>query len=280
MQDTQKAVEVAEGQQPVELPAQEKPAEVSAPPTEEARPAEPEGELPEGVSEKARREFEKLKESNRRMAEKLNAYEKPKTERRSALDTFAPQPMYGVPQPQAEVSEDIPEIAPDENGYIDVSVINQTNKALAARLKRLEEEAKAARKKAEDAEVRVAKYEHTEKSAKVYAQFPHLDPTSDQFDEKFSDLVRKELLDQMVNQGKEDYLGAAQRVKTEYYDPTSKPTPPVDTAKQENLQKREQISAPSSSRGQRTQMDDETLIQATRMGNTAALNERLKRSGF
>lgn len=288
MDDTQKAEIEDEGQQPVELPPTEETAEVSAPPEDEARSADPEGELPEDAKERTRQEFEKLKAKNRELSEKLSQFEGPKPQRRSALDTFAPQQLVRKQEQKDQSAFEFQPIVPDENGYIDVNVLNQTNQVMLNRLKHLEEQAELARQKAEEAENKVATYEHTSKTSKVYQAHPYLDPTNDSFDEKFSDLVRKELLDQMVNQGREDYLEAANKVKAEYYDPSQKPTPqaapePVreqtDT-KQANAQKRTQINAMQPKSSQGTPTDHDSLVQRSRLGDKAAIYERLKRSGY
>lgn len=282
MDNTQKAVIEDEGQQPVALPTTEKPVEVATPPNGEESTTEPEGELPEEVKERTRQEFEKLKAKNKELSEKLNQYEAPKQERRSAFDLFnSNQVQYAPKSVKAEI-EEIQDIVPDENGEIDVSVLNRTNKAILNRMQKLEEQAELARKKAELAEEKVSKYEHTEKSTKVYEKHPYLDPTkADQFDQKFSDLVRKELLDQMVNQGKEDYMEAADRVKREYYDPTPKTEKPKSDPKQEEvITKRNQINALQGASKSEGVQDQNDLVQASRMGDKNAIYERLKRSGY
>jgi hypothetical protein len=294
MEDTKTAKNEDEGKQPVELPTTTKPAEVSAPPTEEARTAEPEGKLPEEVKERTRLEFEKLKEHNKQMAEELKALKGPQQPRRSALDAFAPNQIPGqVPQQvpfnppfrtEMEVkpqSEEMKPIVPDENGLIDIDALNRRDQLYQQRLKKLEEVAFQATKKAENAEQRFAKYEHTDKTMKTYQKHPYLDPTGEQFDEKFSDLVRKELLDQMVNQGREDYTAAADKVKAEYYDPTNKPQAPVDEKAKENVTKRDQINAlPGAGKGEKESLDQTHLVSESRRGDRSALYQRLKNSGY
>lgn len=300
MEDTKTAVTEDEGKQPVALPTTEKPAEVSAPPTEETRPVESEGQktqeegkLPDEVKERTREEFEKLKAKNKELAEKLNQYERPQP-KRSALDMFAPNQVPGqVPQPiqfqpqfgpQTKVEpqvEEIKPIVPDENGYIDVNALNSTIKAINERNRRVEEEARKAREEARRTEERVSKFEHTDKTLKTYEKFPYLDPNRPEFDEKFSDLVRKELLDQMVNQGREDYLAAAERVKKDYYDPTFKPQPKADLEAKENIAKRDQAAAlPGAGRGENKPIDQEYLEMESRRGNRDAVYQRLKQSGY
>lgn len=287
MNDTQEAEIMDDGQQPVELPPTEETAEVSAPPEEESRPEESVGELPEDAKERTRQEFEKLKAKNRELAEKLAQFESPKPQRRSAFDQFIPQQLV-QPQGQPQAVPEFQPIVPDENGYVDVEVLNKANQAIIDRMRRLEEQAEIARRKAEEAETKVATYEHTTKTSTVYAQHPYLDPSRDEFDEKFSDLVRKELLDQMVNQGREDYLEAANKVKRDYYDPSQnvpQPAPIKEEVekvdpKQVNAQKRNQINALQTKSSQQTPTDYESLVQRSRLGDKNAIYERLKRAGY
>lgn len=269
------AQEQVEGQQPSVMPTEQETTEVSAPIQSESSPAE---QLPDEVKERTRNEFEKLKSRNKELSEELNRLKQ--QEKRSALDAFAPTGYQSAVQPSYDeaLTEPIPEITPDEDGYVDVSAINKTTQAINQKLKRLEEEARLARQKAELAENKIAKYEHTDKSQRVYAKYPHLDPTSEVFDEKFSDLVRKELLDQMVNHGKEDYLEAAERVRRDYYDPSVKVPSQTEITRQENVEKREQINALTQASKPTT--DLESLVRASRLGDKKALYERLKRSNY
>lgn len=283
MNDIQQGQNEGQGKEPVEMPATNKPVEVSAPPAPEARPAEGEGTLPEGVSERTRQEFEKLKAHNKEMAEKLKSLEQPKAPRRSAFDMFTPQGQpVQVPQPmpvQAAV-EEIKPVVPDENGYVDISTLNQTIAQVNEQTRRSAIQAKTAEQKASEAIDRVSKYEHTDKTLKTYAQHPYLDPNGDKFDEKFSDLVTKELLFQMYSGGQQDYLAAANAVKEKYYDPTKTQAPAKeDLEKKENIAKRNQVSPPTGTKVE-TAHDQDTLVRESLRGNKDAIYQRLKQSGF
>lgn len=279
---------VAEGQQPVVMPTTTKPVEVSTAPPAEVRPTEtpaPSGELPQGVSERTAAEFEKLKESNRAMAEKLKQYEVPK---RSAFDMFAPQEVQQpvqqrqvVPQTAQPKTEDIRPVVPDENGLVDIDTLNQTIAQVNERTRRSEEAARAATFEARRAEDRVAKYEHTDKTLKTYAKHPYLDPTSAGFDERFSELTKLEILRQMTEEGRQDYQAAADRVKEKYYDPTLKPQAPApDPKKIETVAKRDQINATSGVQRSDTPVDHERLVKGTYSGDKDAIYQRLKKSGY
>lgn len=279
MNDIQQGQNEGQGKEPVEMPATNKPVEVSAPPVEEARPAEPTGELPKEVSERTRLEFEKLKAHNKEMAEKLKSLEKPQAPRRSAFDMFTPQvPQVQVPQPmpvQAAV-EEIKPVVPDENGYVDINTLNQTIAQVNKLSRSAEEKAKTAEQKALEAVDRVSKYEHTDKTLKTYAAHPYLDPNGDKFDEKFSDLVTKELLFQMYSGGQQDYLAAANAVKAKYYDPTAV-APSVPEKK--DVTKRDQISPPTGTKVEKD-VDQVRLVSESYRGNRDAIYQRLKNSKY
>ena len=274
-----------EGKQPVEMPATEKPAEVSAPPEEEARPAEPKGELPEEVKERTREEFEKLKAKNKELAEKLNLYESPIPKKRSALDAFAPPEEKVPPQPEVQPQkaepkvEDINPITPDENGYIDVGALNQTIAQINERNRRAEEQSRMAAQQARLAEDRVSKYEHTEKTLKTYEKHPYLDPNTEAFDEKFSELTKLEIIRQMTEEGTADYLKAANKVKADFYDPTKQQAQP-EKKLDENVAKRDQINALSGVQKGEKEPEQEYLVSESRKGNRDALYQRLKKSGY
>lgn len=283
MNDIQQGQNDGQGKEPVEMPATDKPVEVSTPPVEEARTAEPTGELPKEVTERTRLEFEKLKAHNKEMAEKLKSLEKPPAPKHSAFDMFVPQgqPVQVPPQQPVQAAvEEIKPVVPDENGYVDINALNQTIAKVNEVNRRAEIQAKTAEQKASEAIDRVSKYEHTDKTLKTYAQHPYLDPNGDKFDEKFSDLVTKELLFQMYSGGSQDYLAAANAVKTKYYDPTVTQAPAkADEEKQANIAKRDQVSPPTGTKVV-TSHDQDNLVAESRRGNRDAIYQRLKGSGF
>jgi len=289
MTDTQNGQNQGQGSAPAAMPTANKPAEVIAPPAPEARPAEGQGEIPKEVSERTRQEFEKLKAKNQELAKKLEAFEKPTAPRSSAFDLFVPQEssvpvptpvpqMFGPQTPKAQ-AEAIPQIAPDENGYVDLSQVNQTVARVNEAIKQIEEKAKTADERSRKAVDKVSKYEHTDKTLKTYAVHPYLDPNGKQFDEKFSELVKRELLFRMYSGGSQDYLDAANTVKDNYYDP-SKKTPIVDTKRQETVAQRDQITPPQGGGYAPPPVDENYLVEGTRRGDAIAINERLKRSGY
>lgn len=203
--ESQNVIQQGEGTQPDELSTSNKPVE----------------ELPEDASERTREQFEKLKAKNREMAEKLKQFEGKK----STLDIFnTPQPtLRETQQPvfnfntqknkveagqlsQAQVDKIAKDLI-DEDGYIDRSELERrlsiANEA--------ENRAKEAENQARLAIQRVTHIEQTQQARELHAQFPELDPESDSFNEEFFDLVKKDLLDQLVRTGTQDAISSAKK---------------------------------------------------------------------
>lgn len=291
MTDAQKeAVIKDEGKQPVEMPTTEKPTEVSAPPKEKASTAKPDGKLPEEVKERTREEFEKLKAKNKELSGKLTHYEGQKPKKRSGLDVFGPPDktvpqQQQVPPAQKQVApppvDEIKPIIPDDQGYIDVGALNQTISQINERNRRAERQANAAAHKAALAEEKISKYEHTDKTLKTYEKHPYLDPNkTEDFDERFSELTKLEIIRQMTEEGTADYLKAANKVKKEFYDPTKKEEAKPDEKQKENVAKRDQINAVSGVQKGEKEPEQDYFVSESRKGNKDAIYQRLKKSGY
>lgn len=162
-----------EGQ--VEEPVNDEPAEV-VPTTED----ESEEGLPDEVSERTRREFEKLKETNRILAEKAAKAEK--YEAKNALDVLGYTPSAPTPPPVAAPADYI-----DEQGNVDVRGLNE---ALARANYTAQQAQQIAQQTAAKAEAQAKEYQVRE----AHAKHPWLDPQSDQFDEDAFDLVKDRLV--------------------------------------------------------------------------------------
>lgn len=257
------AVQV-EGQQQSAIPTENKP---TAPQTQESDPI-----LPDGVSERTSQEFDKLKAHNKELKDKLAQYEQPK-QRGSVLDELRPQQQFSdLSQTQVD---DIAQNFVDENGYVDVAALTKT-------LKEANDEAKRARVEAQQARELVMRYEETDQMKRAHQMFPELDPGSQSFDERFYELVKNELIGQMMR-GEKDVVKAAQKTKDLY---TSKPTDDTK-AKEEavneykrKVTQREQATDQAGGRGQSDLVDHDELVRRTRKGDRDALNQRLKASGY
>jgi len=287
--------ELAEGTAPV-MPTETKPTVDSQVPDSTQASEEP--KLPEGVKERTAQEFEKLKAHNRQLAEELSKVKGQVQRPASVLDDLTPQPI--VPQVQVQVpqeqyvqpqqlqqqyqnlsQEQIQNVAQqlvDKDGYVDTNVLNQTLYNLNVGRNQAIESARRAEERARNAEERVSRFEQTQVTQKLHAEFPQADPYSASFDPVFYEHLKKELVYQMT-QGKQNPLEAAKLV-TSYYNPT-KTKAPEEIKREEAVAQRQQVVSPQGiQRGVSTKMDEESLIKGTRTGNVEAINERLRRAGY
>lgn len=257
MTDPQGNIQVEEKQPPA-IPTETKPAESDEP------------KLPDGVSERTKEEFEKLKAHNAQLKAENELY-KSKT---SVLDEFKPPTEVQVETPNLSTTQvaEIKSKFVDENGFVDVAALEKELTAAEERAKRAEETAKRIEKRIQDSE-------ETVQVKKAHADFPQLDPHSDKFDPKFYKLVKLNLVDQMMN-GKQDIVQAAQEV-AELYHPVD-----VQQAKTEavteyksKVSKRDQASEDVSASGKGAPTDLDELRQKTQAGDNDALFKRLQASG-
>ena len=242
-------------------------------PTEKKAAEADEPKLPDGVAQRTAAEFEKLKEHNKQLKDKLSAYETPKS---SVLDELTPSetPLPSTPNlNQAQVKE-IKSRFIDENGYVDVS-------RLETALNEADDRAKQAEAKAQKAEERVTKFEETQQVKVAHSKYPHLNPSDPSFDPKFYDLVKNELIGQMMK-GKQDILEAANKVSGFY-----EPKVDVSKAKEEavseyrtKITKRDQATDTSRVQGTREPNNREELVRKTQEGDRDALYKRLQASGY
>lgn len=263
----------ADAQQPVELPPteQKQDGQVNAP---EAQ-APVQGELPEEAKERTREQFEKLKAHNAELASKLSKYEQP-AKKQSIFD-LSPQvrPVPQVaPQVPVEQAQQIKPIVPDAEGYVDVNAINVTIQQMNAERERALRQAEEATRLAQTANDNVSRFEIKQESQKVFNKHPELDPDNNSFDDKLTHLVKLELLRQMTEEGTQDYMKAADFVKTNLYQPQGK-----KQGSEEAVKAREQINTftPQSAS---SQVSDDDLRSRSLKGDGDALYERLKRSGY
>jgi len=251
-------------------------------PTEEST-IETEGSLPEGVSDRTKQEFEKLKAKNKELAEKLSSYEKP-SKVPSVLDSLRPQPVTdAAPQAQVQVTpedmgnlshqqvDDIVKDLVDANGYVDEALLKKRLLEANEKAKAAEDRAKMAEQKAEQAVAEVSRFSQGQQVQKTHADFPEVDPDSDKFNPTLYELVRNELIGQML-EGKQDFHAATRKwvEKLGLRQPAEK---------QESIAAKEHINAGESTKPN-TRLSHERLVQGTMDGDENAIYERLKRSGY
>lgn len=229
-----------------------------------------ETELPEEVSERTRVEFEKLKQHNKELQEKLRQQEeqdipesvyadlKPKEANKQLLQNF------NANLPQNELDKLM-----DENGYIDPVLLKQTLENSQSQAQQALAEAKRMREEFENAR-------ETEQVKQAHKQFPMLDPKSTDFNPQFFDAVKNEMVSQMIR-GQKDLVSAAAKVAGWFPIQTTK----KDDAEKKDLQaKQANLTGTSLSRPPAKESDDQELVKRMWKGDRNALLERLKKSGL
>jgi hypothetical protein len=165
-----------------------------------------ESTLPDQVSERTKAEFEKLKQANKELKAQLEAKtapEQPEAPKQNVFESLRPD-AAAVGNLSTQKVEEIAASVVDENGYVDVDVLNKA-------LRSANEAAKTAQAQAQAAVEQLQRYEETRMVQEAYKQFPELDPYGDQYDESFWKLVRTEVAVQMMN-GSVDLVKAAETV--------------------------------------------------------------------
>lgn len=220
--------QILEGIQDVQ--GEETPEELST--LEEPTDAPVEGELPEDAKERTRREFEKLKEHNKQLAEenkKLKGQSQPFP---SVLESYlagpvtpvAPvyqQPVYQQPAPQPQ-----PQALIDDQGYVNADVLQRQLEIAELASRKAEE----AQERARQAEERITRFEIDNETRKLYESYPELDPASPDFNEEAYSLVKNELTGQIVNTGRRNALEAANKMSK--YFRQQAPNPVLEQRKQ------------------------------------------------
>lgn len=231
-------------------------------PTEE-QPAEEVNET-EGMSDRTREQFEKLKQHNLELAAELAA-SKQTIQQKSVLDEL--HPINEAPMSQAE------EYQIDEDGTVDVAQLNRV-------LKETQQAAQQARQEALMAKARAERLAKEKQEESVHSKYPQLVPGSKSFDPLFFKRVKNELIGQMM-EGKENYMEAADSV-SELFQKNN-----VEEKVQEKVEEfkktteaKQNINAGTGSANNRTYSDDNELAKRTRLGDLEAFSERLKRAGL
>ena len=227
-------------------------------------------ELPQEASERTKQEFEKLKQRNKELAEKLAQHEQEETN--SLLDTLTKPVQQIVAQsnlPQGQV-ENIVQNLTDENGYIDEALLKKTLQESSQTANQAVQAARLAQESARKAEERINKYEQDENTKKAYSQFPQADPDNDNFDPKFVELVKNEMIGQAMNRIKPNFYEACKK-----WSAFTTPTPQPNT---EKVVAKEQVNAGGTNT--KPSVNHESLVEGTRKGDHNSIAARLAASGF
>ncbi len=226
------------------------------------KPAEEANET-EGMSDRTREQFEKLKQSNKELAAKLAEKEQAIT--KSVLDEL--HPINEEPVSQAE------DYQIDEDGTVDVAQLNRV-------LKETQQAAQMARQEALQAKARADRLAKERSEESVHSKFPQLIPGSKDFDPDFFKRVKNELIGQMM-EGRENYMEAAETVAKLFQknNVEEKVEQKVEEFKK-TTEAKQNINAGTGSANNRTYSDDNELSKRTQMGDLEAFRERLKRAGL
>lgn len=269
--------------QPEPMPSSEQKQTDETQPTDNT-PSDTE-ELPEEASERTRKNFEKIREENRRLKEQLATFGD------SVFDTFRTQ--QGAAQPQVDANaygnlnqsqvDSITSRFVDEDGNVDINGLNRE-------LSQANQKAAEAAERAARLEDKLERFEESQQVREAHAVHPWLDPKNPDFDPVRFEMVRDRILRVKYYDGQPiTLLEAADQVAGA----TSSKASPVNLDKvseeavekyKENQQKRQQGPIETGKGEPRDTTDLKELRERTRIENPSndspALEERLRNLGI
>jgi hypothetical protein len=268
---------------PIEKDTQESLSNSNQPADVEVNTPTPEGELPEEVKERTKAEFEKLKEANRLLKQELEA-SRPKPQ--SVLESLRPQGGQVDKKEIATLIEDNTDLKGnevddvikqlvDEDNYLDTDKLKKVLADNSRKMSMAEQRAAKAEEVAQMASEKVTKFEETEQMKRVYQEFPTLNPESENFDERFFQLVRNEMIGQLMENGQQDLTTATKKVMDIYRhgEAEAKKLEAATT-------QREQASAGVSAAQGKADLNQEDLVNRTKKGDREAIYARLQAAGY
>lgn len=251
-------------------------------------PQEADGQLPEGVSERTRQEFEKLKDANKRLKSELDARSNGQPQPPSLLETYLTNQPFPAPAMTAPQLPPMPEMPTfqhvtqataeteakklyDEQGYVDAQELERRLSVI----ERAEERARDAEAKAQRALERIGRFEVDAEKKRLHEAFPELDPSSDQFNPDAYELVKNKMLDQLMQNGSQNALKAAEDMAKYFRKPKLSPQ------QAQTLQERSQAAgiAPSGTAGA-AYASDFSELRMKSMTSDEAMDERIRRAGI
>lgn len=243
---------------------------------------EQDGVLPDGASERTKQEFEKLKESNRRLKEELDAQKAGQPQKPSVLEAYLnqQQPSDAVMQqtsvPELQhVSQETAQAEAqklyDEQGYVDAQELERR----LTKINDAEQRAREAEQRANQALEKIARFEIDSEKKRLHEAFPEIDPSSEQFNPDAYELVKNKMLDQLVATGKQDAVKAAEEMSK--YFRKAKLTP----QQQQTLMQRSQASSiKTSGNASQAHASDFDELRKKSMTSDEAMDERIRRAGI
>lgn len=244
-------------------------------------------------------QFAKLKEHNKQLSEEV------KVLRENVLDSLKPKTQEFTPQVVEKIDESVKELGQDrvddvfadlidENGYLDDKMLKSTLTQLVNDAKLARKEAEEARRKAEEADRKSTEkfnsIEENKEVKRVHKKYPQIDPKNtkpvDQggFNEDFWDDVRKELATAPILRGETLTFEEAADLIWEKRYAFKKPVVTEPDPKQNMIEDaKRNINAVRNNSFRSdyyTQADTTELIRASQLGKKGAIAERLKRAGL
>ena len=258
------------GQQPAAQPVPVAPTEPQAPaaPAQPAAPVttKPVDPLPDAASDRAKQQFEKLLESNRRLYQTNELLRNELEQRRTTQQVF--DPLQNQPRQQQQSNDDFVEVNPlTGERYIDEQRLKQRLQDATSKVSKLETAMQSYMKAAETREV-----ERQNKEA--FAVHPELDPYNQKFNPDFNKQVRGILIDAFNNP--DDYGGrplsfreAADYVKTQLGQATQQGS---QTAQQQQAEAQQQQQA-AEAQQRKEQASAQAPQQPGQQARTSATDE-------
>ena len=246
----------------------------------------------EEVKDRTAEQFEKLKEHNKQLAEEV------KVLRENVLESLKPKQVEELaPQVIEKIDESIQELGQDkvddvfadlidENGYLDDKMLKSTLTQLVNEAKIARKEAEEAKRKALESEERFKSLEENKEVKRVHKKYPQIDPNSDKFNENFWDDVRKEIATAPILRGETlTFEQAADLIWQKKYNtqPVKQETTVVDPKAQMIEDAKRNINAVRNNSFRSdyyTEADTDELIKASQLGKKGAIAERLRRAGL
>lgn len=225
--------------------------------------------LPDSVSERTASEFEKLKARNKQLAEENAKLTGSQNQKGSVLDEIRPQ--FAAESPTNQSAPAVADNFVDDGGYVDTALLNAT-------LTQARQQAEDARRIAAQNQEAIQNFQETEQVRKAHAAYPQLDPNNNDFDPRFYNMVKNELIGQLMT-GNQDIMDAAGKVSG-YYQAPAAAQAKAEQQKQTISQREQASAATGASKGQRVAKTQEDLVAGTIKGDKEAIGLRLQASGY
>lgn len=242
--------------------------------------------LPEGVQERTRQQFEKLKAELAAAKAQAKSKADNTSYGDSVFDTF--RPKQSVQQSNAGDFNYLNQTQVDAiaNQFVDPEGnvdINGLNKALSS----ANQNAQRALQRAQSAEERLMRYEETQQVRDAHAVHPELDPSSKEFNPEFFEAVKDRLLRNMYEGKEQTLLNVANSLKKTVATPVNLDKVKSEAVTQYKTTQQNRIQGPIES-GKGESRSTDANLQELRLesrkenilaGNTPSLDERLRNVG-